>query len=45
MRAGYDIIDRLKQWETSNDIDDEREFASICAKLYASYDELGLPSK
>jgi hypothetical protein len=45
LRAVYDIVDRLKRWETSNNLDGEREFASICAELQASYDELGLPKK
>ena len=39
LRAVYDIVDRLKHWESGQNIDGEREFAAICAKLQASYNE------
>jgi len=45
LRAVYCIIDRLKRWETSNNLDGERETASVCARWQAIYDELGLPKK
>jgi glycosyltransferase involved in cell wall biosynthesis len=40
LRACYDIIDRLKTWESESGIDGAREFATACRQLEAEYDEL-----
>jgi GT2 family glycosyltransferase len=37
LRATYDIVDRLKFWETARGIDGEAEFARLCRDLEAAY--------
>lgn len=39
LRAVYDIIDRVKLWESSQDLDGDLAFAAVCAELQVSYDE------
>ena len=39
LRAVYDIVDRVKLWEASEGIDGNAEFAAVCAKLEAEYDD------
>lgn len=38
LRAVYDIIDRIKLWETEQGLDGDAEFAAVCARLNASYE-------
>jgi len=40
IHVGYDIFDRVKRWEAGAGIDGGKEFAALCVKLNAEYDEL-----
>jgi glycosyltransferase involved in cell wall biosynthesis len=40
MRVAYDLIDRLKLWETENGLDGKKAFADLCAQLQHEYDAL-----
>ena len=40
MHVVYDVIDRLKQWESEAGIDGDKAFAEVCRGLQAEYDEL-----
>jgi hypothetical protein len=46
LRAVYDIVDRVKQWETSQGLDGDALFAAVRSEMEATYDtcagELGL---
>jgi GT2 family glycosyltransferase/glycosyltransferase involved in cell wall biosynthesis len=38
LRALYDIIDRLKRWESESGIDGDASFQDVCRRLEAEYD-------
>ena len=38
LRSLYDMIDRLKRWESENGIDGDASFQEVCARLNAEYD-------
>ncbi len=48
LRAIYDMVDRVKTWETQQGIDGARTFGERCAELNRAYDELerrlGIPT-
>lgn len=48
LRAIYDMVDRVKAWETEQGIDGARAFSERCAELNRAYDELetrrGIPT-
>lgn len=44
LRAVYDIVDRIKAFESEAGIDGEQQFTATCAELSAAYDELQLQS-
>jgi hypothetical protein len=40
LRAIYDMVDRVKAWETERDVDGTGAFRVRCAELNRAYDEL-----
>jgi hypothetical protein len=38
LHVAYDIIDRVKLWESQAGIDGEKEFVALCARLKSQYD-------
>ena len=48
LRAIYDMVDRLKSWETQQGIDGASQFQARCAELNQAYDDLerrtGIPT-
>jgi hypothetical protein len=40
LRAIYDMVDRIKSWESQRDLDGAAAFRTRCAELERTYDEL-----
>lgn len=41
LRAVYDVVDRLKAWETTRQLDGHTKFRRLCAALDAEHDKAG----